>query len=83
MNLKTMTIPAANGEPETYRLMFVAEDRSAADAACLIVHDVGGGAFEVEGCPHCHPTPTEALDCPEARITLGELCGGVLPPLQD
>lgn len=73
MNIKAK---ALDGDPTTYRLVLVTEDRSSADAARLVVHDMGDGTYEVEGCPHCHETEEEALECPEARITLGEL----LPP---
>lgn len=80
MHLKIPAIQTPEGD--TYRLVLVTDDRAPADAARLIVHDMGDGTFEVEGCPHCHPTPEEARDCPEARITLGDIVSP-LPELSE
>lgn len=78
LTIKTIGAPADT----TYRLALVTEDRAPADAARLIVHDMGDGTYEVEGCAHCHPTPEEPLACPEARITLGDIVSP-LPDLLD
>lgn len=79
MQLRIMTIETTD-EP-AYRLVLATDDRAPADAARLVVHDMGDGAYEVEGCPHSHATADEAASCPEARITLGDIVSP-LPDLQ-
>ena len=37
----------------------------------------------VAGCPHVHQTLEDARDCPEARVTLGDIAGLPLPDLTD